>query len=161
MIRLLPRSVHRLALRIAHALRLWWWRKAGRTVRGCNVIAANSMGQVLLVRHSYHARECWMLPGGGLAGNEDPLATAARELAEETGCTLEEARHLGTFTLDRNGWTNLIELVVGETGDIPHADGREIEEARFFDPLNLPENTSGSVCAMILRRHRVQNGNSA
>lgn len=157
----LPRLLHRIALRTAHALRLWWWRGTRRTVRGCNVIAVSATGQVLLVRHSYHARDCWMLPGGGLASTEEPIVAAARELAEETGCTLHDARHLGTITLDRSGWTNLIELVGGETGDTPHADGREIEEASFFDPLDLPENTSGSVRAIIARWHRDQNGNSA
>lgn len=161
MMRFLPPALHRLALRFAHALRLWWWRRSGRTVRGCNVIATNASGQILLVRHSYHARDTWLLPGGGLANGEDPLATAARELAEETGCRLVDARHLGTITLDRTGWTNLVELVTGQTGDAPRADSREIEEARFFDPSRLPEHTSGHARAMIGRWQQDQNGNSA
>lgn len=161
MLGLMPGPIHRLALRTAHALRLWWWRKTGRTVRGCAVIAANPAGEVLLVRHSYHARETWMLPGGGLGRNESLLRAAMRELHEETGCTLSDPVHIGTITLDRTGWTNLIELVCGHAEGTPAADGREIAEARFFAPSALPEPTSRPVRAMIADWQAVQNGNSA
>lgn len=159
-LKLLPRPIHRAALRSAHALRLWWWRRLRRSVRGCNVIAANPAGEVLLVRHSYHARDVWMLPGGGLDREESPLDTARRELVEETGCVLDKAWHLDTVTLDRKGWTNVIELVAGETRGSPVADGREIEEARFFPPDALPASTSAAVQAMICRWIEAQNGNS-
>lgn len=152
--------MHRIILRTAHALRLRWWRASNRTVRGCNVIAVSASGHVLLVRHSYHAPETWMLPGGGLAPNESPLGAAARELAEETGCILLSPMHLGTITLDRTGWTNLIELVAGETRGEPRPDGREIAEACFFDPHALPAQTSGPTCTMIGRWLETQNGSS-
>lgn len=160
MFNLLPAPLHRLALRTAHALRLYWWRTTRRTVRGTNVLAADAQGRVMLVRHSYHASHVWMLPGGGLGAGENAIDAATRELAEETGCKLAQARHLGTVTLDRRGWTNLLEVVAGRTDDTPRADGREIVEARFFDPANLPESTSRSVRAMIAD-WLDQNGNSA
>lgn len=160
MLSFLPGPVHRAALRSAHALRLRLWRLTKRKVRGCNVIAANDAGEVLLVRHSYHARDTWMLPGGGLGRDESPIGTAQRELREETGCFLRDPVHLGTVTLDRNGWTNLIELVCGRAEGPPAPDGREIEEARFFAPASLPANTSGPVRAMI-EQWQNQNGSSA
>lgn len=157
----LPRPLHRLVLRHAHGLRLWWWRKAGRTVRGCNVIAANASGHVLLVRHSYHAPEVWMLPGGGLGRTESPIDAARRELVEEVGCVLGAPRHLDTFTLDRSGWTNVIEVVTGTTTDEARPDGREIAAAQFFDPHDLPHPTGGHLTVMIARWLDVQNGSSA
>ncbi|SMC56958.1 ADP-ribose pyrophosphatase YjhB, NUDIX family [Novosphingobium sp. B1] len=161
MVPVLPAPLHRALLRLAHAARLWWWRRTGRTVTGCSVIAINAAGEVLLVRHSYHARQSWLLPGGGLARGEDVIATARRELIEETGCSLGDARHLGAITLGRNGWTNVIEIVSGVTSDDPIADGREIVEARFFPPGALPATASGPTRAMIERWTACQNGNSA
>lgn len=160
MLDLLPGPFHRLVLRTAHALRLSWWRITRSKVRGTNVIAINPQGRVLLVRHSYHASQTWMLPGGGLGPGESAVQAGARELAEETGCTLSDTRHLGIITLERRGWTNLIELVAGHSHDTPRADGREIIEARFFDPSDLPENTSGAARQMIAC-HLAQNGSSA
>lgn len=161
MLDFLPGPMHRLVLRNAHALRLWWWRTTHRRVRGCNVIAANDAGEVLLVRHSYHSPDTWMLPGGGLGTNEEPAIAGARELLEETGCILLRPVHIGTVTLDRTGWTNLLEMVAGHTDDLPRPDGREIIEARFFDPYALPHQTSGPVKAMIARWLAGQNGSSA
>ncbi len=156
----LPGPLHRIVLRTAHTLRLYWWRKTRRTVRGTNVIATDAQGRVLLVRHSYHASQTWMLPGGGLSAGESPVAAAMRELVEETGCTLASPRHIDSVTLNRSGWTNLVELVAGRTDDSPRADGREIIAARFFDPADLPENTSTATRAMIAG-NRAQNGSSA
>jgi 8-oxo-dGTP pyrophosphatase MutT (NUDIX family) len=161
MLDFLPGPLHRLALRNAHALRLWWWRTTRRRVRGCNVIAANAAGEVLLVRHSYHSPDTWMLPGGGLGTHEDPATAGARELLEETGCILLRPVHIGTVTLDRTGWTNLLEMVAGQTRDLPRPDGREIVDARFFDPRALPDKTSGPVRGMIARWLDNQNGSSA
>lgn len=160
MLRLLPGPVHRLALRLAHGVRLRWWRASSKVVRGCNVIAANALGHVLLVRHSYHLTDLWMLPGGGLGKGESLLDAAARELAEEVGCTLVSPRHIDTVTLDRAGWTNVIEIVSGTTSDRPSPDGREIIEARFFAPDALPRSTSKPAQAMIARWQAFQNGSS-
>lgn len=142
---LFPAALHRGVLRFAHRVRLAWWRRTGAVVRGCQVIAVQhapgdaGLPCVLLVRHSYHASHKWMLPGGGLASGEDPVAAAVRELAEETGCRLANAAHFAQVDLPRGGWTNRIELVWGTTADSPRADGREILDAAFFPLDALPE----------------------
>lgn len=160
MIELLPGPIHRLVLRVAHGLRLRWWRATGKTVRGCNVIACNSLGQILLVRHSYHLSDLWMLPGGGLNKGENLLDAARRELLEEVGCTLVSPRHFDTLTFDWSSWTNIVDLVAGTTTDEPSPDGREIAEARFADPRALPLSTSKPALEMIGRWLECQNGSS-
>ncbi len=160
MLLFLPRPLHRLALRLAHAVRLRWWRLTGKTVRGCNVIAVNDLGHVLLVRHSYHLERLWMLPGGGLNKQESLLDAACRELVEEVGCTLASPRHIDTLTLDWASWTNVVEIVAGNTFDLPRPDGREISAAQFFDPHALPDFTSKPAQQMIARWLTLQNGNS-
>lgn len=145
----LPSPLHRAALRLAHRLRLAWWRWRRATVSGCMVVARNSAGHVLLVRHSYQQSEAWMLPGGGLGRGESPVATARRELAEETGCMLHEAVHFADHRRDRGGWINHLALVTGLAEGQPRPDGRELLAAAFFPPDALPAQTTAATREMI------------
>lgn len=136
----LPARLHRLLLRLGHAVRVRIWGLLRMEVRGTNVIVVDGAGHLLLVRHTYQSPERWMLPGGGLARGEAPAQTGARELREETGCRLEDAVWFGTVIhAMTGGWRNRIELVAGHTRDTPRADGRELAAARFFAPDALPE----------------------
>jgi 8-oxo-dGTP diphosphatase len=42
-------------------------------------------GRILLLRHSKHDEEIWLLPGGGVESGESLLRALQRELWEETG----------------------------------------------------------------------------
>jgi ADP-ribose pyrophosphatase YjhB (NUDIX family) len=153
----LPPSLHRALLRIAQPIRLRVWGLLRREVRGCGVLAFDPAGRVLLVRHSYHHPDRWLLPGGGLAGGEDPIATAARELLEETGCALEGGVWFGADLRPMpGGWINRIELVAGQTHGKPRADGREIAAAAFFELDALPASTGAAVHIALEMRHRLQ-----
>lgn len=139
---ILPARAHIAGLRVAHAVRVQWWRIARVTVRGCRVLVLNGAGQVLLIRHSYGSGE-WMLPGGGLARGEDPLTGGLREVWEETRVRLDPAVELGCFTDPVSRHEAF--LLAGWTADEPCADGREIVEARFFAAHALPETTSAKL----------------
>lgn len=104
---------------------------------GVRVLALDARGRVLLVRHSYGSGK-WMPPGGGLNRGEEAVTAARRELLEETGCTLADARLLMVATEDLVGASNHVHIVAGRTQDSPHVDGREIVEARFFTLDALP-----------------------
>ncbi|MBF8299391.1 MAG: nudF-B [Dehalococcoidia bacterium] len=79
----------------------------GKTVKreivehpGAIVIAAlDHQGRVLMVRQYRHAvaRKLLELPAGTIESGEDPAATAARELQEETGFQATEMQRLGGF----------------------------------------------------------------
>lgn len=160
----LPAPVHRWLLRHAHRVRLRIWGLMRMEVRGTNVLAFDPEGRLLMVRHSYHHSDRWMLPGGGLARSEDPVQTARREVLEETRCRLVEAVWFDTFRRSfPSGWCNRIELIAGVTADIPGADGREIEEVGFFPLESLPESTDATVLHYIdcWRVWRDQSGSSA
>lgn len=141
MLERLPAPVHRAALRVAHRLRLIWWRLVPGDLAGCNVVVTDRSGAVLLVRHSYNAPTTWMLPGGAINRGESPEAAAVREVREETGCRLDHARVVGTEEAQVANRRDLIHLVAAETTDTPQPDGRELIAARFFALDDLPAAT--------------------
>jgi 8-oxo-dGTP pyrophosphatase MutT (NUDIX family) len=113
------------------------WRLFRPRLDGVRVLAIDSAGRVLLVRHSYGTPR-WMAPGGGLRPGEDPILAAGRELAEETGCRLSAAQLLEVRSETLHGAVNVVRVVAGRCTGIPQPDGREIRAARFFAPGELP-----------------------
>lgn len=139
MLRLIPPALHRAGYVLAHELRRRWWRLAKPRLVGCRVLAFDGEGRLLLVRHSYGSRR-WMLPGGGVGARETPLAAALRELAEETGCQLLDARALALVDEPLYGTTNRVHVIGGHLAGTPRCDGREVIEAALFDPAHLPHD---------------------
>ncbi|RZK02261.1 MAG: NUDIX domain-containing protein [Novosphingobium sp.] len=137
MLHLIPRPLHRTAYRLAHALRVVWWRLRRPRIHGCRVLAFDAAGRVLLVRHSYGSGN-WMAPGGGLRRGEDPLLAAERELGEEVGCMLEGPWLLAVVEEPLSGATNVVHLVAGRLAGTPRPDGREIVEVACFAADALP-----------------------
>lgn len=135
----LPAPLHRAGFRLAHALRVRWWRLARPQLTGCRVVAIDADSRVLLVRHSY-GHDRWMLPGGGMKRGEDPVAAGARELAEEAGCALHQARVVDVLDATAFGMPNQVHVVVGNAHGAVRADGREITHAEFFAIDALPDH---------------------
>jgi len=142
--RLLPAPLHVAGLRLAHAVRLRWWRIAGRAVRGCRVLVLDGEDRVLLIRHSYGSGH-WMLPGGGLSASEDPVAGGHRELAEELAIRLTASVLLGRT--DDPLSVHETHLVAGWSDDQPVPDGREIVAAGYFALHELPAPLSDTLAA--------------
>ena len=137
MLRLIPAPMHRQLLRIAHGVRKLWWRLCRPRSEGCRVLAFDAGGRLLLIRHSYGSG-LWMPPGGGLGRREGAIASALRELREETACALEDAIEIAVAEEGLHGARNRVHVIAGRTGDAPRPDGREVIEARFFPVDALP-----------------------
>jgi ADP-ribose pyrophosphatase YjhB (NUDIX family) len=140
--------LHRDLLRLAHGLRHRWRLWRGTPLEGVTMIACDLQDRLLLVRHSYGPRG-WFLPGGGIGRGESPLDAAIRELREETGCSAEGARLLGSFEEEVSGSPHTAFLVTCLTADEPRPDRREVVEARFFPLHSLPEPLSPRTSARL------------
>jgi len=138
MLHLIPRSLHRALMPLAHRVRHRWRKAAGARLAGVSVFVTDLDGRLLLVRHSYGPNG-WALPGGGLGRGEDPEDAARREIAEEVGCALEGVRVLEHVQETISGSPHTAWLIAARTRDRPRPDRREILEARFFPTHSLPE----------------------
>ena len=141
MLHLIPAPLHRFALRLAHAVRRRWWRIAQVRLEGCRVLAFDRDGCVLLIRQSYGSG-LWLLPGGGIARGEAPMAAALRELTEETGLALDQPHCLAVLDEPLYGTNNRVHLFAGAARGALRCDGREVIEARFFARDDWPHNLS-------------------
>ena len=116
---------------------------------GVRAIVTNSDGHILLVKHTYlHG---WWLPGGGVDRGETTHAAVVRELREEAGLTATSdprllslhsnerffpGDHVAVFHIDR--------FEMGE-----RTSHGEIAEIGWFDPANLPDDTTKATHARI------------
>lgn len=134
----LPASLHRALLPLAHRVRHVWrrWRKA--PIAGVSVIVTNLSGDVLLLKHSY-GPDVWSLPGGGLGKGEDPLEAARREVREELGLEQPRIEAIGTLEEELSGSPHTAHLFAATCDRQPRPDGREVVLARFFPSHSLPE----------------------
>lgn len=118
---------------------------------------ANQDGRILLVRK--RDTRFFMQPGGKLDHGETALATLARELSEELGCSLLKADFLGVFTAPAaNEPSRRVEAALFHsaiTGNI--TPGAEIEEIAWVEPsrpgdLLLAPLTRDHVLPLIISR---------
>lgn len=107
-----------------------------RHMIGVGVVGFNDNNQILLLRHVFHPKAPWGVPGGWLDRNESPSECALRELKEETGLTAV----LGPIIYaSREGPPPQIVIAfVGYIERDPVCLSSEIIEWGWFDPEDLP-----------------------
>ena len=142
----IPPPLHRQLYRVAYLVRSAWWRTLKPTVHGCRVVALDDEDRVLLIRQTYGPRH-WVTPGGSVERHEDPVLTAHRELAEETGCSLSAARKVMQVLERPMGAYNQVHVVVGRAGGVLRPDRREVAEAQWFALDGLPDDTAPRIRA--------------
>ena len=114
---------------------------------GAAIVLFDESGKVLLLKHVFHGRHPWALPGGWVNRNEDPTAAVMRELREETGLSAELDRpiYVTNSTLFNN-------VDIFYRGFHPQGNVRksfEIIESGWFDPNKLPDGMMPKTYAAI------------
>lgn len=116
---------------------------------GAGVIVVDESGRVLLQRRSDNG--CWDYAGGSMELGEEAEETARRELLEETGLTACSLELFGVFSgedmhyIYPNGDevynVDIVYICREYAGELRPQEG-EVDELRFFDGDDLPENIS-------------------
>lgn len=120
-----------------------YWRLARGMTLGVRAVVLNADNKVFLVKHSYvHG---WYLPGGGVEVGETFLEALRRELVEEGRIELsgEPVLH-GIFHNSHVSPRDHVAVYIVRNfrQDRPPEPNREIVDTGFFDPADLPEDTT-------------------
>lgn len=127
--------------------RVYWFVFRPRT-RGVKCLIEHD-GKWLLIRNSYGSGG-WTLPGGGCKRGEPPERTVEREVAEEVGITLSGLRALGSFYTDREYKRDTVHCFHATVTSPDHRiDGKEVEEAAWFDRDALPAKRSRTIASVV------------
>ena len=86
-----PKSVRRLTMRLIEP----------RFMVTAGAVVVDAEGRVLLLKHVFRVGSGWGIPGGFIEKGEQPEDALRRELEEEIGLKLEEARLAFVRTLKR------------------------------------------------------------
>ena len=110
--------------------------RAGEEVRprrGAILIARDDRGRVLLVKQRGGPfKGAWLVPGGGVEPGESLEEAMRREVVEETGLVVVDARPIALYDVRVGDFYGEVQLFAGTvTGDGPHVgtDGEECEWA--------------------------------
>jgi len=117
-------------------------------------------GRLLLVEPTY--KSTWLLPGGVVEANEDPLAACAREVREEIGVDLVPGRLLVVDWVPRHGvWGDSMQFIFDgglmsarqaasmrlQDSEIRSTEFVTLERARSLTPPSLARRLSAAVAA--------------
>ena len=133
--------------------RIWWtfrgrwqwyalWVVHHKFIVGVSGVVTDERGRILLQRHRFWRPGSWGLPGGYAEHGETLEQALQREVREESGYEIEVDRLLRVTS----GYRLRLEAayqgrIVGGTARV---DPKEVLEARFFEPDELPEGLLGT-----------------
>jgi ADP-ribose pyrophosphatase YjhB (NUDIX family) len=139
------RSLHRFVLRVFGIVpwplqRFLIGRVKAAYVAGASAVVTSASGQILLVRHSYKAG--WSTPGGFLNRGEQAADAVVREVWEELGLRVSPFDEPVVVLRSHDRIVEFVQqvrLIDEAAGARVKSMSAEIDDARWFDPHDLPE----------------------
>jgi ADP-ribose pyrophosphatase YjhB (NUDIX family) len=103
--------------------------------------------RILCVRRAYPPCN-WTLPGGRAEEGESPVAALAREVDEETGCTVEVGELIGVYAAPfKDDLVLLFECSMTSSGH--REPDSEIAKVAFFTEASVPSDVSPRTAARV------------
>jgi ADP-ribose pyrophosphatase YjhB (NUDIX family) len=129
-------------LKVWRILPFWMQRLAAAIVRPRYHVAVGAMiinehGQILLCEHTYRRLHPWGPPGGDLKFGEDPVDGIKREILEETGLTVQNARLMLVENSTEIHHVTLTYLCTGVRGTF--VPNEEVSSIWYADANTLPD----------------------
>jgi len=105
------------------------------------VIALTDAGELVMERQYRYplGRDMIEIPAGKIDPGEDPLATARRELMEETGYTAAQWRHVATIHIAIAYSNERIEIYLAKG---LRQEGAKLDDEEFLEVFTLPLATA-------------------
>ena len=117
-----------------------YWKIFKPKTYGSRAIIIFEDKEILLVKNV--ASKHWSLPGGHIKKNETPEDCIAREIKEELSISVKLKYKLGDFLSRQEGKKDTVYIFVVKVLDKSFKKTYELEDAKWFDISNLPENIS-------------------
>ncbi|HKX17036.1 MAG TPA: NUDIX hydrolase [bacterium] len=124
------------------------WCFNAHFVIGTVAVIQDHDGRVLLARHTYRRSSPWALPGGWVRRGEDPGDAIVREIAEETGLTIEV---LGPLTVQQEGARHFTIVYAARVTGGAFRSSAEVSEVRFVASGDWPVGLRRDHKALIVR----------
>jgi 8-oxo-dGTP diphosphatase len=101
-------------------------------------LITDERGRVLLVKQTGGPfAGSWLLPGGRVGDDESAVHALVREVREETGLTLTDARYIAGYRTSGDGYDLTVLMYRGPaTGTLVPERG---SDARWFEPDAIPD----------------------
>jgi len=125
--RKLPVRMRRWTMRLTHT----------RFTVTAGAIIFNNKGEVLLLKHRFRAGSGWGLPGGFLEKGEQPIDALRRELREEIGLEVEDAKVFAARSFKKPMQVEVL-FRCRANADVKPLN-MEVERAEWFALDSLPE----------------------
>ena len=114
------------------------WLINAKFVVGTSILIQNDAGEILLFKHSYRKGIPWGFPGGYMIRGENPDQAIQRELMEESGFEIKNLKLIEVIQSKEMARMEMLFSGVLED-DRLFVPSKEVAEARFFSPDQLPE----------------------